>query len=216
MAAVAFTADDSKLVSGSEDKSVRLWEVSSGEQLGSLEDCSGEVFCLSVCPNGKTAVYATDDSKLWAWDFGEDDAQGSARCLLQGQQIISVATTLHSKETLIAAGCDDGTVRILNGSSGAVLAVLQGHSDRVKGVAWSPDGRQLVSGSDDFTVRVWDISSAITSSLAEGGQEKGSALCTLENHTTGITAVGFSPDGLMVVSASWDRSILISETACKT
>jgi WD40 repeat protein len=76
----------------------------------------------------------------------------------------------------------------------AALQTLEGHSSYVSSVAFSPDGKQAVSGSHDSTVRLWD---AVT----------GAALQTLEGHSRTVTSVAFSPDGKQVVSGSGDKTV---------
>ena len=82
-------------------------------------------------------------------------------------------------------------MRVWDAATGQEVLTLQGHTDRVCSVAFSPDGRRIVSGSDDKTVKVWD---AVT------GQE----ILTLQGHTGGVHRVAFSPDGRRIVSGGLD------------
>ena len=75
--------------------------------------------------------------------------------------------------------------------------VLQGHEGVVITVAFSPDGRYIVSGSSDMTIRLWD---------AQTGDQVGSPL---QGHTSFVNSVAFSPDGRYIVSGSDDRSIRV-------
>ncbi|KAH6694365.1 hypothetical protein BKA61DRAFT_564174 [Leptodontidium sp. MPI-SDFR-AT-0119] len=77
----------------------------------------------------------------------------------------------------------------------ALLQTLEGHTGLVTSVAFSPDGKQIVSGSDDATVRRWD---------AATGQQ---LLPALEGHTGEVTSVAFSPDGKQIVSGSDDATV---------
>ena len=72
----------------------------------------------------------------------------------------------------------------------SVMDPLKGHMDGVTSIGLSPDGRHIVSGSYDKTVRVWD---------AQTGE---SAIDPLEGHDGYVTSVAFSPDGRHIVSGS--------------
>jgi WD40 repeat protein len=75
-----------------------------------------------------------------------------------------------------------------------MLQTLEGHSASVRSVAFSPNGKQVVSGSNNNTVRLWD---AATGALQQ----------TLEGHSDSVSSVAFSPDGKQVVSGSDDNTV---------
>jgi WD40 repeat protein len=77
---------------------------------------------------------------------------------------------------------------------------LKGHDYWVMSVAFSPDGKHIVSGSDDKTVRVWD---------AQTGQ---SVMDPLKGHDDSVTSVAFSPDGRYIVSGSDDKIVRVWDT----
>ena len=75
--------------------------------------------------------------------------------------------------------------------------VLQGHTGLVTSVTFSPNGRYIVSGSSDHTIRVWD---------AQTGTQMGNPL---QGHTDSVNSVALSPDGRHIVSGSWDQTIRV-------
>ncbi len=76
-------------------------------------------------------------------------------------------------------------------------AILRGHTNVVRSASFSPNGKYVVSASNDKTVRIWD---------AKTGQQVGSPL---EGHTDRVNSASFSPDGRYIVSASWDGTVKI-------
>jgi len=94
------------------------------------------------------------------------------------------------------SGSDDKTVKIWDVISGRCLQTLEGHSNWVQSVVFSPDSQRLASGSDDKTVKIWDAAS-------------GRCLQTLEGHSNWVQSVVFSPDSQRLASGSDDKTVKI-------
>ena len=77
-----------------------------------------------------------------------------------------------------------------------VTRTVEGHSDDVNSVSFSPDGSKIASASGDKTVKVWDL-------------KRGKCLQTLEGHVRGVTSVSFSPEGTKAASASYDKTVKV-------
>ena len=95
---------------------------------------------------------------------------------------------------------DDNTIRVWDAASGAHIRTLEGHTDWVNSVAFSPDGRTLASGSRDSTIRLWDAAS-------------GAHIRTFTGHTWSVSSVAFSPDGGTLASGSRDSTIRLWDAA---
>ena len=93
-----------------------------------------------------------------------------------------------------------GMVGSSNESEAAEPLTLKGHRGAVKCVSFTPDGKRIVSGSGDKTVKVWD---------AQTGQET----LTLKGHLDNVNGVSFSPDGKRIVSGSYDKTVKVWDVA---
>jgi WD40 repeat protein len=192
--AVAVSPDGRTIVSGSDDRTVKVWEAESGRLLRSLEGHTGGVNAVAVSPDGRTIVSGSDDRTVKVWEA----ESGRLLRSLEGHTDLVRAVAVSPDGRTIVSGSDDRTVKVWEAESGRLLRSLEGHTDWVLAVAVSPDGRTIVSGSRDRTVKVWEA-------------ESGRLLRSLEGHTGGVNAVAVSPDGRTIVSGSHDRTVKVWE-----
>ncbi|KAF5340209.1 hypothetical protein D9611_007898 [Ephemerocybe angulata] len=189
---VAFSWDGRRIVSGSEDKTVRVWNALTGEVQNVLEGHSNNVTSVAFSPNGKDIVSGSYDTTVRVWDA----VAGKVKKVLEGHSKLVRSVDFSADGTRVVSGSNDGTVRIWDVSTGESQHVLKGHTNDVCSAVFSADGSKVFSGSDDKSVRVWD---ALT----------GDVCAVLEGHETFVTAVASSRDGLRVGSGSWDKAVRV-------
>ncbi len=190
--ALAVTPDGRQVVSGSQDKTLKVWDLEIGSELRTLSGHSGAVWAVAVTPDGRQVVSGSGDKTLKVWDL----ETGSELHTLSGHSdwVNAVAVTPDGRQ--VVSGSADKTLKVWDLETGSELHTLSGHSVTVFAVAVTPDGRQVVSGSGDKTLKVWDL-------------ETGSELHTLSGHSREVYAVAVTPDGRQVVSGSGDQTLKV-------
>jgi hypothetical protein len=157
--ALAFAPGGRTLVSGSADKSLKIWDAVSGQVLKTLTGDTETVSTVAFLPNGKRIVSGSFDRTVIIWDANTGEAIRSLRSDQTYSWEVPPAmwsVTTSPDGTRIASGSADGNIRIWSAATGELLRVLRGHSDGVMSIAYFPSGKALVSGSKDGTVRIWD------------------------------------------------------------
>ena len=182
--AVAVTADGRRAVSGSEDTTVRVWDIANGRAILKLRGHERAVNSVAVAHDGRIAVSASKDALLlWNLDTGE-----KLRSLTgHGGPVFDVALSPDSRLAVTASA--DETIRIWQIPSGEQLLTLRGHSGSVTAVAITPDGKKVVSASEDGTLKTWDL-------------KTGARLLSCGEGNVGLSCVAVAPDSRYAITAS--------------
>jgi len=227
---VAFSADGQFIITADDDQTARLWPFHPGEGRTSSTieswEHSAAVTSIACSPNGSEVAATTRDGKLWLDGVGMQRSVPfnylvdrsakvtTARFSPDGQ---SIATTRGSSGVIYnidalrrfvdsqrsefiyekAASPAEKERRLIEPEG---IITLSGHSADINSVAFSPDGRLVVTASADGTARVWDT--AFGATRAE-----------LRGHSGSVNSAAFSPDGKFIVTAGNDATVRLWDTA---
>lgn len=190
--AYAFSADGKRAVSGSDDRTVRLWDLETGLCKAVLNGHKDEVWSVAYRHDHKFVLSGSKDKTVRLWDL----MTGHCLRIFEGHRRYIESVRWSSNGQLAASGSGDRSIRLWDVETGQCVRVLEGHKSNVWSVAWCQDQCLLLSGSHDNTIRLWDA-------------DIGYCLHVFEGHTDGVTGVVFNADASKALSASKDNSVRV-------
>jgi WD40 repeat protein len=210
--AVAYSPDGGHIATASQDRTARLWDATDGHQRATLNGHVNLVTAVAYSPDGTRVATASRDNTARVWDA----ATGQQRATLTGHSNWVHSVTFSPDGSRVATASADGTARLWllpdepapptgrrprrGAAPGPVpvtaLAVLHGHEGPVTDVAFDPAGDQVLTASDDGTVRVWRLSDRAAREVLTG-------------HGGPVTRLSFSRDGRFLATASEDGTARI-------
>ncbi len=206
---VAFSPDGGRLVTGGYDETVRLWDLSNGKEIDRLIGHNWWVWSAQFSPDGNSLVTTSQDGKAIVWHNAGESFEQQTEFTGHEGPVYSAAFSPDG-DSIATAGYDQ-TVCVwrpdliqpidldkrIDGEAEPPSSFrrLRGHAGPVRSVSFSPNGKRLLSGAYDNTLRVWNL------------EEEEISAQTLRGHGGRIHAVAFSPDGAHALSGGHDSQV---------
>lgn len=186
---VAFSPNGRKLISGSSDNTIKMWDVNSTRLIKTIPGHTGEVYSAVFSPNGQIIASGGKDKTIRLWNA----ISGRPVRTLKGHtgEVMSIDFSPGGK--ILASASFDRTVKLWDAATGKILRTLSGHTGEVQSVKFSPDGKLLASGSYDTQIKLWETAT---------GRELCSLIALDKNDWLVVTPEGLfdgSPDALKYI-----------------
>lgn len=227
---LAVSPDGRQLVSGSRDRTLRIWDIAIGRELHKLEEHRADVTCAAFSRDGRWLLSGSLDKTVRVWDMHTLTQRRVIRTLADG--VKSLAITPDGDQVVVAT--IDGTVKVFRFDSFEEQHTLQTAGIKVHSVAVSPDGKLAAAGFGNATTRLWNLETGLELAsmtglsgavncvafdtrgkwLARGSQDgvvkvwnvaEGSEQHTLQGHSNAVTTIAFSSDSQRLISGGADQ-----------
>ncbi|GAA5996639.1 hypothetical protein JCM5350_001115 [Sporobolomyces pararoseus] len=184
--------DEKKVISGSRDKTIRIWDTASRTATRILKGHEGSILCLQY--DDEILLSGSSDSRILVWDLVGEEGTGKGKYEVK-QTLIGHAMAvldLCFDDKWIVSSSKDTTTRVWHRKTGEFFRSLSGHRGPVNAVALNSN--RILTASGDAFMKMWDL-------------ESGKTLRTFSGHTRGLACVEWSQDGKEIVSAGNDQVI---------
>ncbi|HEY9647940.1 MAG TPA: serine/threonine-protein kinase, partial [Chroococcidiopsis sp.] len=190
--AMGIAPNGSIFASGSLDETIKLWNLATGDLLGTLSGHRKGVNAIAISRDGQTLTSGGDDYAIKTWSM----TTGTLLRTLTGHSRDVSAVVISPDGQILASGSEDRTIRLWQMGSGNLLKTLVNVGSMVRCLAISPDNRILVSGGFDNSTKLWSL-------------QTGQQMQSLSGHISTVNDVLVSPDNQILITASKDKTIKV-------
>ncbi len=224
---IAFNSDGERVASGSEAGDVRVWDTKSGKCLAAWIGLGGPIFSVQFSPESNCLFAASRAGKLHVL-YPNSRSEGQTIDITNALQW-PIAIGREGKDSCIVIASPSpsmsesrsghGHISVWSVSDGRCLEIgqLDGHEYQISAIAFSPDGRIIISASNDMTIRLWEVESIQQSEkscrvvVLDGSYDGGPGFLGLEDR--GVFSLLFSPNGETFVACIWAMGMWTAGTA---
>ncbi|KAG9070430.1 hypothetical protein KI688_007966 [Linnemannia hyalina] len=196
---VVFSPDSQQIAFGGTDETVRVWDVTSGEELLAMEGHTGSIYSVDYSPCGKLIASAGYDKTVRLWS----SQTGESLLVLKDHKNTVTSVKFSPVGRQLVSGCWNATIRFWDPETGELVQELDSSLLSVESLAYSPDGKWIASGHYGGSLQLWDAAS----------YEPGPVL---QGHTDNVLGVAFSPNGQWIASASEDKTVRLWDASTGT
>jgi len=189
---LVISPDGQTLASASADKTIKIWNLATGQEIRTLTGHSSFINYLVISPDGQTLASASADKtiKLWNLATGQE-----IRRFTGHSNYVNYLAISPDGQTLVSSSADK-TIKVWNLATGQEIRTLTGYSKYIDYFVISSDWQTIATGSADKIIKIWNLST-------------GKEIHTLTGHSNTVNFVAISPDGQTLASASADKTIKI-------
>lgn len=192
MTTLSYSPDSTRIVTGSDDGLIKIWDINSGFHIATFTEHTGAVTGSAYSKRGNVLFTSSLDGSVRAWDMLR---YRNFRTFTAPTRLSFACLAIDpSAEVVCAASHDSFDIHLWSVQTGALLDQLSGHEGPISTLAFTPDGRYLISGSWDRTVRVWNIFDRSQSSEAL-------------QLTSDLLRVVVSPDSAQIAASTLDGQL---------
>jgi WD40 repeat protein len=188
---LSYAPDNWRIVTSSRDKTARIWDAESGEEIlkysGHESEDVGDVRGALFSPDGKRVLTIAQSAQLWDSTSGAKVAETPT---VPGHIQILLRAGFSPDGKRFVTASSDHTAQVWTADTAQPIAVLH-HEQAVQDAEFSADGSRVVTAAEDHTARIWEAGT-------------GTLLATLGGHTAGVWRANLSRDGRHVLTEAWD------------